>query len=290
MKSTFRRIRLTFRLPPSHQDLLIGLLTPMGFTGFLQEEKRMAAFLPVSRWRTPLKARVRTTLNRFAREFPSLDLSFRASEVQEKNWNARWERSAGIVEATGTILIKPSWRKLRARDRGKLVLHIDPQMSFGTGHHETTRLCLTLLEERLVPGSRVLDVGCGSGILAIAAAKLGARSVVALDTDEWAWRNARENARKNRVKNIRVLRGTLDAVQLQQYGMVLSNIDLPTNLRLLPGIIRRLSKDGVAIISGLLSTDCERLLKALKGRRIVPLECVEENGWVAMALGRAHAH
>jgi ribosomal protein L11 methyltransferase len=246
--------------------------------------------VPHKKWTRARKAAVAALLGRVERQFAGLDVAYEVRTIKEENWNARWERSAGIVEATKRIIIKPSWKKLRAGDRGKIILHIDPKMSFGTGHHETTRLSLTLLEERLSRGNTVLDLGCGTGVLSIAALKLGARSVVAVDNDEWACHNAKENVKRNRVKSIRIIRGTLRSVPPRTFDLILSNIDLPTNLKLLSSLIRRTASGGSLILSGLLSSDLPRLLDALRGRNLVPTACIEENEWIAVALGKSNAH
>ncbi len=285
-----RWIQASFHVSPSHQDLLTGVLANLGFSGFLQEDDLLAAYVPFADWTPVLKARIASVLGRFGRQFPSLDMNYEVRSVKEENWNARWERSAGIIEATKRIIIKPSWKKLRPRDRGKIVLHIDPKMSFGTGHHETTRLCLTLLEERLPRGGSVLDLGCGTGVLSIAASKLGARTVTAVDNDEWACRNARENVKRNRVKGVRIIQGTLRDVPPRSFDLLLSNIDFPTNLKLLPSLMRKTTPGGSVILSGLLASNLPRLLDALRGRKLVPTECIEENEWIAVSLGKAHAH
>ncbi|MEX2116342.1 MAG: 50S ribosomal protein L11 methyltransferase [Bacteroidota bacterium] len=285
-----RWIQISFHVSPSHQDLLTGLLAGVGFSGFLQEDDLLVATMPFKDWAPARRSKVGAMLGRFGKQFPDLDVRYEIQSVKEVNWNARWERSAGIIEATKRIIIKPSWKKLRLRDRGKIVLHIDPKMSFGTGHHETTRLCLTLLEERLPKGGTVLDLGCGTGVLSIAASKLGARAVLAVDNDEWACRNARENVKRNRVKGVRIVQGTLRDVPRRSSDLILSNIDLPTNLKLLPSLIRRTAPGGILILSGMLSSDLPRLLDALRGRNLVPTECIEENEWIAVTLGKAHAH
>ena len=282
-------IQIAFHVSPPHQDLLTGLLANLGFSGFLQEDTLLAAYVPFADWTPAMKTRTADALHSFTRQFPAVDVAYAVHSVKEENWNARWERSAGIIEATKRIVIKPSWKKLRTSDRGKIILHIDPKMSFGTGHHETTRLSLTLLEERLSKGSTVLDVGCGTGILSIAASKLGARAVVAVDNDDWACRNARENVKRNHVKGVRIIRGTLRTVPRRSFDLVISNIDLPTNLKLLPSLLRRITAGGSLILSGLSATDLPQLLDALRGRNLVPTDCIEENEWIAVALGKAHA-
>ncbi|MEX0602011.1 MAG: 50S ribosomal protein L11 methyltransferase, partial [Bacteroidota bacterium] len=138
-------IRVTLSLSEAHQDLLTGQLSPIGFTGFFQEGKVLHCFTPKPNWTPALRKKVVAILARFRTVFPAADIRFTVTTLADQNWNAVWERTAGIVEATDGIIIKPSWKRLRARDRGKIILHIDPKMSFGTGHHESTLLCLVLL-------------------------------------------------------------------------------------------------------------------------------------------------
>lgn len=271
------------------QEILIASVAPLGVTGFLQEEDRLTATIPERAFTRTLRTRLDTLLSTLQARFPDADWSRTTRSIAEQNWNERWERTAGIIEATRRIIIKPRWKKLRAADRGKVVIHVDPKMSFGTGHHETTRLSLVLLEEHITPGSRVLDMGCGTAVLSIAAVKLGARSALAVDNDDWALANARENVKKNRVPAVRVRR-SLPQGRPGSVDLILSNIDLPTNLNLLPTFSRLLASDGTLILSGLLSRDLPVLLDALQGAGLAPVECLEENEWVAVALRNTHAH
>ena len=172
----------------------------LGFAGFAQEEKLIKCIIPKQKWNKALINKFELVLSKFKIEFPALDLSYSGSIIHEENWNKKWEKQTGIVEATPHIIIKPSWKKLPNRHLKKLVLHIDPKMSFGTGHHETTRLSLSLLERFLEPQMKVLDFGTGTGVLGIACIKLGAKSVFAIDNDKWAIENTIENVKRNGVR------------------------------------------------------------------------------------------
>lgn len=284
-------IQVRLFIPSSHQDLIVGQLSMAGFEGFVQEDTSLDCFVPKTKWNNRFLARFRETLQRFQREFPAIGTRFERRVVRNRNWNARWERSAGIVEATNHIVIKPSWKKLRAKDRGKIVLNIDPKMSFGTGHHETTRLCLLLLEEYLPPEARVLDFGSGTGVLSLAAVKLGARSAVAIDIDEWALVNARENVKRNKVeKKIKVLSGGTKSIPKRQFDLILANIDLPTLTASLHRLLRSLRQDGLLILSGLLTSDLSKFMDLLAHRGAVPLEIISENEWAALVLVKLRAH
>jgi ribosomal protein L11 methyltransferase len=147
-------IEVAISSPVPYQDLLIGQLALLGCEGFLQEDASFSCYVPVAVWKKGMEKELRTLLVNFGKEFKGVRFSTTTRTIDERNWNEDWKKSVGIVEATSKIIIKPSWKKLRKRDKGKIVLHIDPKMAFGTGHHETTRLSLVLLEEHLRSGAR----------------------------------------------------------------------------------------------------------------------------------------
>lgn len=285
-----RWLQVRFRASPPHQDILIGLLAHLGFSGFLQDGHSFSSFLEYSRWTPRFRSSFDNLLSRFRKEFRDADVLYSTTTINDRNWNERWEQSIGIVEVTKKIVISPSWRKVRKKDRGKIILKIDPKMSFGTGHHESTRLCLRLAEHHVKKGMRALDVGSGTGVLAIAAVKLGARSAVAVDNDPWATANARENVRKNRVEGaVRVLSGDMKRIPRITFDVILCNIDLPTLLDSMSTLIRKLRKNGILILSGLLTSDLPRFLDNLQNKGIIPLEMAQENEWAAAALVKSDA-
>jgi ribosomal protein L11 methyltransferase len=283
-------IEVSIISPAPYQELLIGQLASIGFEGFLQLEDSLSCYSPLALWKQGTRRSLGILLRNFENEFKGRHFSWKSRIIREKNWNETWERSIGIVEATHRIIIKPSWRKLRKQDRGKIVLHIDPKMAFGTGHHETTRLSMTLLEEYLHAGDTVLDFGCGTGILAISAVKLGAHSALAIDNDPWAIENAVENISRNRVGR-RVTSRLGDGTKLpkRSYDLIIANIDLPTISATMNNLVKRLKNRGSMILSGLLASDLSSFMNLISHQGIVPLEMVNENEWVAIALTKADA-
>ena len=290
MKKKRQWIEVAIVSPEPYQELLIGQLASIGFEGFLQLEDSFACYSPLARWKQGTRNSLEILLRNFENEFKGRHFPWKSRIIGEKNWNETWEKSIGIVEATNRIIIKPSWRKLRKKDKGKIVLHIDPKMAFGTGHHETTRLSMTLLEEYLHDGDKVLDFGCGTGILAISAVKLGAQSALAIDNDPWAIENAAENISRNRVgKRVSSRLGNGTKLPKQSYDLIIANIDLPTITATLKHLVKRLKSRGSMILSGLLVSDLTSFMNLICHQGIVPLEMVNENEWVAIALTKADA-
>lgn len=282
-----RWVAIRIAVPESYQDLLIGMLVPLGMDGFLQQDGWIECFISASRWKPAFQKSMEDILVRCMEEFPKIDLAYVIKRVREENWNRQWEQQAGIVEATPRIVIKPSWKTLRKKDRGKLILHIDPKMAFGTGHHETTRLSLLLLEDFVREQSAVLDFGCGTGVLGITAAKLGAKRVWAIDNDPWAIPNARENVKRNHVeKLVRVKLGSVDAIPARKFPLIVANIDLPTITKYLRKLSNALQSGGLLILSGVLEADTEKLKTLAQGARLSPIQFLREKEWIAAAFSR----
>ena len=284
---TLRWIQVTLSIPHAYQDLLVGQLAALGFDGFLQEEDALKGYIEGVRWNRELEHRLHYYLQKFSTEFPHLTLHVSSTSIRQQNWNQKWESSIGIIDVAPGIVIKPSWRHLRKRDKGKIVLHVDPKMSFGTGHHETTRLCLQLLRNYVQPRMTVLDFGSGTGILAIAAVKLGAGRAVAIDHDEWTIPNIKENLKRNRVTHrVKVIRGTINSIPMRSFDLIVANIDFPTIIKAQSRFTRKLNKGGLLIISGFLTTDLLPLHGFLRHKGVIPLDIVVENEWAAMVLVR----
>ena len=176
--------------------------------------------------------------------------------VEEQDWEAEWKRFFAPVWATEQIVVHPSWIPVELAE-GQIAVRIDPQMAFGTGGHESTQLCLQALERCLRPGMRCLDLGTGSGILSIAAALLGAGPVLAVDIDEQAVANARENLAHNRIdsEQVEVRLGGVEAVAERPFDLVLANIQSHVLRPLLTPLCGLLAADGRIAFSGLLARE-----------------------------------
>ena len=176
----------------------------------------------------------------------------------------------------------PSWTEYAAKP-GEVVVRLDPGMAFGTGHHPTTRLCLAELERRMRPGARVLDVGTGSGILAIAAAGLGASSVVGLDRDATACTVARRNVRANGpARRVRIVRGSIPRAGVSGFDIVLANISAKVLTELASPLARTLAPDGLLIASGVLEEQSASVAEAFRGAGLRVDEVRAMEDWVVI--------
>ncbi|MDO8616937.1 MAG: 50S ribosomal protein L11 methyltransferase [Dehalococcoidia bacterium] len=218
----------------------------------------------------------------------------RPRRVREESWRDAWKKHFGVLRVGRALVVAPSWVGYRQRE-GETVVRIDPGMAFGTGQHATTAMCLRALEEHVSPGVRVLDLGCGSGILAIAAAKLGAARVAALDTDPQAVKAARENAAANGVLDVLEVReGTLEAETSRRdvstggetFDLILANISGLALERLAPALAAALAGGGSLIASGFLEDAAGGLARAFGDAGLRVDQLLEEGAWRAIIAGK----
>ena len=207
--------------------------------------------------------------------------------VDEEDWATAWKKYYFPTKIGERLVICPSWESY-APAPGETVLTMDPGMAFGTGTHETTRLCIQLLEEAVTPGMDLLDIGTGSGILAIAALLFGARAAVGVDIDEVAVRVARENAKANGVGGrARFIAGDLAAKVDGVFPVVTANIVADVIIRLIPDLGRFLTEGGAFIASGIIDARERDVTSALEAAGYRVEKRCESGGWVALLARQA---
>jgi ribosomal protein L11 methyltransferase len=213
-------------------------------------------------------------------------LTYELSGVREEDWATAWKKYFHPVPVGKKLLICPSWEEAPAD--GRLIMRLDPGMAFGTGTHETTRLCLEALEQHIHGGEEVLDMGCGSGILSIGSLLLGAKNTVGVDIDEVAVRVATENAAINGVESkASFLCGDLADKVTGDFDVICANIVADVILRFAPLVPGFLRPGGVFVVSGIIEpreADVREALEALGFRQTARLE---SGGWVCIALARS---
>jgi ribosomal protein L11 methyltransferase len=275
-------VEITLSVPELEHDRFIGWLDDRA-TGFQQTDAALTAYVPADDWSAALRERLE---DRLRADGYGDALSLRL--VADRNWNAAWEAAVTPVRVGPFLLIR-SDLEVPPEHAEATVLRIDPQQSFGTGHHASTRLTLRLLIDAAGPGDLIADIGIGTGVLAIAACRLGAERVVGVDTDPGAVANARENGAQNDVADrVTVREGSVEAVP-ESIGadVVAANITLDTILDLLPALRTRLAADGDLLLSGLLTSQRERTLEGLDAHGLTAAQEVTEDGWWAVRARRA---
>lgn len=224
------------------------------------------------------------------RELRGIDMGFdmgslrlEQKSVHEQDWAENWKKYYKPFRAGERLVIKPSWEPYAAKD-GDLVLELDPGMAFGTGTHETTFMCMEQLEKYVKPGCRAIDVGCGSGILALAAAKLGARDVLAIDLDELAVKVAAENTQKNGLADVvRVKHGDLLENSEEKADVIVANIIADVICYLCGPAKKHLLPGGVFICSGIIREREDDVQRALKAAGYTVCNRLAKGEWVCLA-------
>ena len=241
---------------------------------------QVRTYLPVNRRLNWRRTRLEVGLRLLSLIQPIPPMESRT--VEPRDWEEGWKAFYTLLRVGRSLVVCPSWTEY-APKQGEVVVRLDPGMAFGTGHHPTTRLCLAELERRMQPGAKVLDVGTGSGILSIAAAGLGASSVLGLDRDATACTVARRNIRANGLaRGVRVLRGSIPRPGLSDFDLVLANISAKVLTALAAPLAQILAPDGLLIASGVLEEQSESVAEALREAGLVVHDVQALEDWAVL--------
>ncbi len=263
-------VRLEFET--SVPEVLTGLLSAFPVIGFEERDAIVLAYFEHIHWKEYAE-----TIRDITKDVSRL---VRHEIVADQNWNAVWEASFAPVIIGTFCAIRASFHPAIQNCRHEII--IDPKMAFGTGHHETTALMIRMMEEIGFSGARVLDLGCGTGVLAILAAKMGARLPMAIDNDALAVSSAQENALQNNVKII-CHQGTIGDVTAS-YDIILANIDRNTLLDAMENMSRHLTQKGVVLLSGILPDDSTVIEQEANRQRLNVVKTLQNGEWIAMRL------
>lgn len=267
-----RQIESPGSLDYADQDFMDSLGTEVTIKAYFNEEHKP----------DELAALINEKLS-FISQFLEVGRGYTGYErVDDQDWATAWKKHYKPFHISESVVIKPSWEEYDKQD-GEIVIGLDPGMAFGTGTHETTRLCSQLLERYVEKGDQVIDVGCGTGILSIIALKLGAGRVAAVDIDEVAVRVTRENCEINGVvKDISVSRGVLSDLEPAQADIMVANIIADVIVDLSTQVPKYLKKGGILLTSGIIRERKEEVIETYTGMGFELVSVDEMGEWVAI--------
>ena len=268
-------IEIQLLLSEDLHERVIAELDEFGGEGYVQEEDQLKAYFLETRWGAFEKKGLTDLL-----AVLGVNNTWNEQVIPPQDWNEPWEKSIQPIRV-GDFYVRPSWAKPAMEEAHEHIeIIIDPKMSFGTGHHETTRLVLHELSSQIKKGDVLLDAGTGTAILAIAAIKKGASSVIGFDVDEWAINNGLENASRNGVDQWVDLRlGSFDVVDEQEFDGILANINLNVLLNHCSFFSSKLQRHGFLILSGVLNKDAASVIHRFESSGFQLLRSTQEGEW-----------
>ena len=272
---------VTFTIQPHSEavsDVLIDELGQIGYEGFSYTENGFLAYIPSSEFREEAIGKLETP--QYFREEYQITTDVR--EIEDQDWNKVWEEHFTPILVDNRILVRAGFHDTIPDIPYEII--IEPKMSFGTGHHATTALMLrTILNSKeQIEGKRVLDMGCGTGILSIMAAKAGAREITGIDIDEWAYNNAMENIRNNHCHNITIKIGDASLLTNEMpFDLILANINRNILLTDMEEYVKKLNPGGYLIMSGFYLKDLPLIQQKATELELTFKNHSEENQWVA---------
>ena len=252
-------------------EIVVALLADLGFESFEETKNAVKAYIPSANFNA---AALLELTGAYPEMFGSVDMRC----IKQENWNHVWESNFPMTEIAGRIVVyAPFHTDIPALEYRICIM---PQMSFGTGHHETTSLMLEMMLDFDMSGKRVLDMGCGTGILAIFAAMKKARAITAIDIDEWAYRNASENCERNSINNIEILQGDSNLLSGRSFDLILANINRNILLADIATYTQCLPKGGLLQISGFYTADFQEITAEAKRNGLELVGHLEKKNWV----------
>jgi ribosomal protein L11 methyltransferase len=259
--------------PPRYAEIVMAEFAEYGFESFAENDQGFQAYIPANMF----SAETFSALEIFQNK--EIKINFSIKTIPDENWNAVWESNFEPVSLGDDCYIRAPFHPEKPSVRYEII--IEPKMSFGTGHHETTHMMAQLLLEMEVEGKTVLDMGCGTGILAILAHKMKAAKVVAIDNDDWAYNNAKENVIKNNVPEIEVLMGDASLLTGHQFDLVIANINRNILLNDMPRYVSVLKPEGLLAMSGFYMEDLEIITAKAKECGLTFVRNLSMNNWCA---------
>lgn len=273
-------LELTISISPHDPwtEILTAELAELGFDSFVETEEGVQAYGAIMN--INLDEVVKKSL--LSNHNEEIQMHYESKIIPHQNWNAQWESDFHPVEVENHLTILAPFHS--KNDRKGMIVEIQPQMSFGTGHHQTTWLMSKALFELDQMADDVLDMGTGTGVLAIIAEKLGAKSILAIDIEDWSVINAEENAVRNKCVVIETKCGDVDLIQGKQFGLIIANINKNVLKSHIESYSKSLEQNGVLLLSGFFDSDVEELVTYASQYSLKINKIFSKETWAALQL------
>ena len=254
-------------------EILIAELGEKAFESFIETETGISAFVQKDLWDTNILDDIQILSNL---EFK---IEYTFEEIEQVNWNEEWEKNFEPIDVDGKCHVRAPFHE---KTNAEFDIVIEPKMSFGTGHHETTHMMIQHLLETDLVGKKTLDMGCGTAILAILAEMKGAQPIDAIDIDNWCYLNSIENAERNNCKHISVYEGDASLLKGKKYDVIIANINRNILLNDMQQYVDCLNENGILFLSGFYTEDIPVISESCTTKGLTYVKQFERNNWVAL--------
>ena len=272
MATTYIQLKLTISPLESGQEIALAFLGEMGFESFVETTEGLEAYIQEESWTPDLLDQLYPLVEN------GLDIGWSLTAIPPENWNAVWESDFQPILIEDKCAVRAHFH---APIDVPFELVITPKMSFGTGHHQTTHMMLNTLLNNPPKDEVVLDMGCGTGVLAILAEKLGAVSIDAIDVESWCFENTVENAAMNDCKKVNAIEGDRQLIPEKEYGTIIANINLNVLLLDIPLYAERLRSNGKLFLSGFYTHDIPAIESKANQNGLQMVDYQQKDNWVA---------
>lgn len=259
--------------PQPASEILIAELGYAGFESFVENEDGITAYIPKEEFDAETMTGIQILRSN---EF---DISFTQNEIEQVNWNIEWEKNFHPIIVNDECGVRAPFHP---KPEVTYDIVIEPKMSFGTGHHATTHMMIEFLLKHDLKGKSVLDMGCGTGVLAIVAEKKGAREIDAIDIDNWCYLNTQENVERNGCENISVYEGAADLLEGRTYDTIIANINRNILLEDMATYNKSLNPGGELYLSGFYGKDIPAIREECEKYGLQYNDYIERDDWVAL--------
>ncbi|WP_310992641.1 50S ribosomal protein L11 methyltransferase [Aequorivita marina] len=253
-------------------EILIAELGYAGFESFVENEDGVSAYIQKEAWNDKILDAIHVLKS------DEFKISYSSSEIEQVNWNEEWEKNFDPIEVDGKCTVRAPFHPEKDFE---FQIVIEPKMSFGTGHHETTFMMLQFILENNFQNKTVLDMGCGTAVLAILAEMRGASKLDAIDIDEWCFENSKENIQRNNCEQIAVHLGDASLLKGKKYDVIIANINRNILLNDMATYIKSLNENGELYLSGFYNEDLPIITETCNNLGLSFVENKEKNRWVA---------